>query len=443
MARSVAAPQSSVAPSVAQEVAPPQQDQSFPWLDVFQGASGNVTMTMAAYGTSALGNDFLKDMLLAPQRMAAARAAAPPALTPAERYAMATTPEEKLAAWKEMHLADAHARFGEAEDAPWYDVFGMSDAAHRNEIKAQTLASTSAEVEDEISALQAKHAADGTPLTMDEVEALALRKRTELDIEETHGVNLTNDAGATEQERREDPAAAAKKDADRRVWSMDELGQANEAFSNVNVKHLEDNHEIKEFRRSARDEVSGTRKGDYKKGVISVYDQAQTEPLDWETGRTVDGASGGVAQALGREIAMGIAAQNPEAYAAATGALTGGSGGVLHDLMPSAVGADGEDRWAGAAYSAEAAWQQLMSKRMFSPEQTKDEFIDAPAAEYHSDNANLQRAMHDKLVAKRAGADPVELGMLEKDVEVQGSEVRQEQEAVKRRDSIWSLIDGL
>ena len=439
MSKSVAAPQSSVTPSL--ELAP-QQDQAFPWMDVFQGSLASPMMTLAAYGSSrALGNDFLKEMCLAPKRAEAALAAKKQ--SPEERYALAKTPEEKLIAWRELHMAKANAALGEHEKTSWWNPFDADPAQHRNAVKDATLASTSAEVDDEISALQAKHAADGTPLTMGEVEALAARKTMELNVEATHGVNLSNAAGATDEERAKDPAAAAKKDADRRVWSVDELTQANETFSRTPIGNLSDNDKITEFHRAARDEVSGTRQGDYEGGVINVYDRANDVRLDPETGRTVDGASGGLAQTLARQVAMGVAAQNPEVYAKYAGVVTDGNGQVEKKLLPSTTDPNGEESWKDAQYNAGAAWQQQYSKSVFDQDQTRSELVDAPAAQLNRDEIQNQREMQYKLWKTQTGADVTERAMLEKEGQVRSDVLSEQRQDQERRDSMWELMKSV
>ena len=397
MSKSVAAPQSSVSPS---QLLAPQQDQAFPWMDVFQGSLASPMMTLAAYGSSrALGNDFLKEMCLAPKRAEAALAAKKQ--SPEERYALAKTPEEKLIAWRELHMANATAALGEHEKTSWWNPFDADPAQHRNAVKDATLASTSAEVDDEISALQAKH-----------------------------GVNLTSAAGATDEERAKDPAAAAKKDADRRVWSEDELTQANETFSRTPIGNLSDNDKITEFHRAARDEVSGTRQGDYEGGVINVYDRANDVRLDPETGRTVDGASGGLAQTLARQVAMGVAAQNPEVYAKYAGVVTDGNGQVEKKLLPSTTDASGEEQWKDAQY-------------VFDQDQTRSEPVDAPAAQLNRDEIQNQREMQYKLWKTQTGADVTERAMLEKEGQVRSDVLSDERQDQERRDSMWELMQSV
>lgn len=439
MSKSVAAPQTELAPSSSQDLAP-QQSTDIPWgLLMSMGASTGVMAGQALGLGAAMGMSWLRDKMGSDQ--ATGEAAAGPTLQ--ERYDAATDPNEKLALWGELHKADAAAAMGDREETHWYD-WSDEDAAraHRNQIKDETLSATHAEVDDEIRALQAQHAKDGTPLTMEEIDALAARKSLELKIEQNYGVNLTNAMGATDEERADDPAAAAQKDAARRTWSVDELTQADQTFSRMNPTNVRDNAELREYRREAQDSVSGTRKGAYDNGVISVYDRANQRPQDQSGGPTANGAPGGVADTLAQKTAEAIKAQDPEAYERFKEAATA-DGSSLQDNLPTVTDEHGEDTWKDAKYSVDAAWQNMYSKWLFSPERAHEELIGAPTAAIEQGQRGLQTGMLDKLTASRAG-DGAGVIAQEQANAMDAAILHQQEAAQGRRDSMFeSLISAL
>lgn len=430
MSKSVAAPQTQVAPSVSTDLAP-QQGRDIPWG---LGVTALMNPGSAVLVGGLMGMGWLREQM---------KGGAAPALTPRQRYEQATTPEDKLAAWKEMHKDEAAQRFGAHEQTSWFDWSAEDDAReHRNDVKDQTLAATRAEVEDEADALLTQHAKDGTSLTMEEVEALDARKEYELDIESSRGVNLTSTPGATAEERAEDPEAAAVKDAERRVWSMEELAQVDDALGRMPTDAVRDNSELTAIHRSAYPTSRDGDAGSYEDGVLGVHDNAKRVRVDPETGWTDNGASSGVADTVAQNMALAVAAQHPEVYEAFEESMSA-NGGDVKNTLPTVADAYGMDSWANAKVSTESAFKSLYARRTFDAEQTQQTLMTAPQEQLWSDERHLQARKDDRLAARQQGADLTELDAQNKDIELQSTEIQTRQAAQQRRQGLWDAVNSL
>lgn len=428
MSKSVAAPQQSPAPEQAQSWLPTLNQDFLMTMVHTQGPLSPVTVGVAGLMGMAWVRDQMKEaMAPTPATTTSAGPTGRP-LTPQEQYDLAKTPEEKLAAWRGLHRSKAEGALGDREETSWYDFSDANDAAeHRNALKEQTLQSTYAEVDDEIAALQAQHARDGTPLTMEEVDALAQRKEYELSVETQNGVNLTNTGGDT---------------PDRRTWSLDELVSVGQTLAGTKEGALQNNPELREIRREARDADGSAQPGGYKDGVVSVYDSAYSVHVDERTGLTANGAPGGVEDALAQNLSLAAAAQNPEQYEQFTDSITK-DGATARTTLPTETNDMGEDQWSAAKSSTKAAWMSLYTRRLFAGADTQQTMIDDPAASLQEQDTHLQARKEERLAARQQGADVTEMGILDRDIAFASGQVDAERDTLGRRQGVWDAINAL
>lgn len=192
-----------------------------------------------------------------------------------KRFEAATDTLERLELWGILHIQDTLTDyqaipFGEEVDKD-------PDASHRASQQWGMYFGRVAETDEELAAMRAQIEA-GTASVAD-IDALAERKQEERRIENTYGVDLRNlpDDFAIGQERR--------------VWSVTELEQVENAMKRMPVEHLKDNKNLQEIVRSdvRRDEIDGAwvedldTGADAGGGVITFYDTGVGEKNE-ETG---------------------------------------------------------------------------------------------------------------------------------------------------------------
>lgn len=162
-----------------------------------------------------------------------------------EHFDATVDPERKLKIWEVMHAGRAQdTHDASEEESPWFWERSDEDnlVRHRNDQGDSTLESTQIEIADEASVLR-QRMADGEDITIEDIQALDERKRRELELESTYGLNLTNNRG-NDTETESDPQS------DRRVWSESELTQLEGAFTRMPEEHLRNNLNLTEIRRS-------------------------------------------------------------------------------------------------------------------------------------------------------------------------------------------------
>ncbi len=183
-----------------------------------------------------------------------------------------TDPERKLQLWEAIHGSRAQAAHDSGmEDLPgwweWGDEAEAREAAitHRNSQRDATLASTNAEIADEVAVFR-ERIANGETIDPAEIDAMDRRKRLEHDLETEYGVNITNDRGQA--------ATDDAPETQRRVWSEDELHSLEGAFQRMPAAHVRDNPAFTEVRR--RDVA-----------------RRQNDDGDWEERTSVGASAGG------------------------------------------------------------------------------------------------------------------------------------------------------
>ncbi len=182
-------------------------------------------------------------------------------------------PKRKLALFGEYHKSmavnDAERKKGDTGEDEWFwnRTDAQSEAKRRHEARVNAADDTEDEVDEELEFLREKEAS-GTPITMQDVDDLMERKKTEHDMEMKYNVNITNEEGA-------------RKDGSKIVWSKKELDALEASFGQIPESHMAGNKLLKEVR---REDVHDGGAGDtHSGGVVKVFD----------IGASVDGTSSG------------------------------------------------------------------------------------------------------------------------------------------------------
>ena len=178
-------------------------------------------------------------------------------------------PARKLQLWAAYHrgqvAVDAAAQAElTSDDGGWWpfnDTAEQEENARMNDRRDEIVASSNAEVDDEVSFAMTELAAGR--LTEADIQDLAQRKQHEHEIEMQYNVNLVNDTGA-------------RTDGKKLCWSDSELTQISNAMARMPASHTTHNPMLQEVRRSEMAVRNGVNKpnigGDHGGGVIRVYD---------------------------------------------------------------------------------------------------------------------------------------------------------------------------
>lgn len=302
-------------------------------------------------------------------------------------------PERRLRMWAEFHKADAEMRRDAAEEDvgffDWLNPFSDSEEEYRNGMRDRIVENTETEVDEEVAHLL-QRMEDGEDVTAADVDALAERKKMELGMEFQHGFLLTNSLGWE--------AEGNRPELERRVWSLEELQNVQDALDRLPEDHVTYNHGLQEMQRVQVKQVEksdGTwdiRRsvgGDAANGRIRVFDLGADPASDtWRTdrdselaGHDTDGLSL-LEEVITHEIGHTIEAGDPEL----------------------------EQRWRDISswrdWSQDSLREQLINDGM--SEDDANQFItDLESGDQEHDGATYRKNHYGGIVSHRTGAVPV------------------------------------